>query len=525
MPKKPAAPERRARAGPSNSAEETLAAIQAGEVDALVVSGGRRERVVVLKGGEPAYRMLVEAMSEGAATVSAAGVVLYSNRRFAELIGRPSGKVVGTPVGSLVVENERSGFESLLAAARKGVAKGEFSLLSNEGKWIPVHVSLSRLPGKLNRTLGMVVTDLTEPKRRQAERTQLQLAAIVESSQDAIIGKTLDARIVSWNRGAEAIYGYTAAEAVGQSISILLPTGNSDELPAIMARIRRGEKVEHYETRRRRKDGTVIDISLAVSPIKTPEGETIGASAVARDITERKRVEEAKRAEVLHRLLLEHVLTAQEEERRRIARELHDEAGQLLTSLLVGLRTLDDSRSLADTRAKGRSLRKITAQAIDEVGRMARGLHPIALDDHGLGVALGRHVAEYAKNHNIAVDLKLAGLDSTNLLPAVQTGLYRILQEALTNVARHSGAKAVAIVFKRCATALEVTVTDDGHGFDMKALAVLSSGRMGIQSIRERVALLDGTVHFASDATGTRIVVQIPLAQPAEDPLAGRRAV
>jgi signal transduction histidine kinase len=291
---------------------------------------------------------------------------------------------------------------------------------------------------------------------------------------------------------------------------MLLPPGREDELPAIMERIRRGEKVEHYETKRRRKDGTVIDVSLAVSPIKTPDGETVGASAVARDITERKQAAENKQAEAMHRLLLERVLSAQEEERRRIARELHDEAGQLLTSLLVGLRTLEDSRNVADAKAKGHRLREITAQAIEEVGRLARGLHPTALDDHGLDVALSRYVTEYAKTHNIAVELKLGKPDSSALPPGVQIGLYRILQEALTNVARHSRAATVSIKFARSATALQVVVTDNGRGFDTKA-ATNSSSHLGIQSMRERAAMLGGTVSFTSKSTGTRMLVQIPL--------------
>ena len=371
------------------TAEETLAAIQSGEVDALMVFGRRGEQVVTLKGGEPAYRMLVEAMSEGAATLSSDGAVLYSNRKFAEMIRRPPGKVAGIAVHSLVEERERDRFGTLLATAQKEVVKGEFKLRSSDGSLVPVHLSLNRFRGYEGHALGMVVTDLSEQKRKQAE--------------------------------------------------------------------------------------------------------------------------EIRQAETMHRLLLERAFSAQEEERRRIARELHDEAGQLLTSLLVGLRTLEDSRNIADAKAKGQRLREITAQAIDEVGRLARGLHPTVLDDHGLGVALSRYVSEYAKTHNIAVDLMLNKLDSSDLPPAVQMGLYRILQEALTNVARHSGAKAVSIVFARSATALKVAVTDNGRGFDMKALAVVSSNRLGIQGMRERAAMLGGTVSFTSKATGTRILVQIPL--------------
>jgi PAS domain S-box-containing protein len=340
--------------------------------------------------------MLVEAMSEGAATLSRDGAVLYCNRRFRELLRRPSGKVIGIAVQSLVAETERGRFETLLADAHKAVAKGEFNLCLTDGSLIPVYLSLNRFRGYKGHALGMVISDLSEQKRIQAA--------------------------------------------------------------------------------------------------------------------------EIKQAEAMHRLLLEHTLSAQEEERRRIARELHDEAGQPLAALLVGLRTLEDARKLADVKVQGHRLREITAQAIDEVGRLARGLHPTVLDDHGLGVALSRYAAEYTKTHNIAVDLELNELDSSNLPSTVQIALYRILQEALTNVARHSGATAVSIHFACLATAVEVAVVDDGCGFDAKAVAV-SSHRLGLQSMRERAAMLGGTISFTSQRKGSKILVQVPLAtQPVAGP-------
>jgi PAS domain S-box-containing protein len=386
------------------TAEETLAAIQSGEVDAVMVLGRHGQQLVTLKGGEPAYRMLVEAMSEGAATLSSDGAVLYSNRKFAEMIHKPPGKVVGLAVRSLVVGKERDRFGTLLAKAQKGVAKGEFNLRSGDGSLVPIHLSLNRFRGYEGHALGMVVTDLSEQKRKQAE--------------------------------------------------------------------------------------------------------------------------EIKQTETMHRLLLERAFSAQEEERHRIARELHDEAGQLLTSLLVGLRTLEDSRNMAAAKAQGHRLREITAQAIDEIGRLARGLHPGVLYDHGLGVALSRYVAEYTKTHKIAVDLTLDGLDSCKLQPAVQVRLYRILQEALTNVAKHAEAKAVSIVVECSATALKVAVTDNGRGFNTKVLAVVSSNRLGIQGMRERASMLGGTISFTSKGRGTRILLQIPLTHQQDvQPVARRRTV
>ncbi len=131
--------------------------------------------------------------------------------------------------------------------------------------------------------------DFTEHKR--AEEAVLRLAAIVESSDDAIISKTLDGNITSWNGGAERLYGYKMEEIIGQPISTLLPPEALDDLPDILTKISRGEVIRHFETKRRTKDGRIVDVSLSISPLKTPQGQIIGASSTARDITERKRLE------------------------------------------------------------------------------------------------------------------------------------------------------------------------------------------------------------------------------------------
>jgi PAS domain S-box-containing protein len=145
----------------------------------------------------------------------------------------------------------------------------------------------------VNEGLAVYAQDITE--RKQAEQARAHLAAIVESSDDAIISKNLQGIIRSWNKGAEKIFGYTAAEAIGKSVTILIPEPHIDEEPRILERIRGGETIDHYETVRRRKDGTLIDISLTVSPMRDEDGTIIGASKIARDITERKRAEETLR--------------------------------------------------------------------------------------------------------------------------------------------------------------------------------------------------------------------------------------
>ena len=149
----------------------------------------------------------------------------------------------------------------------------------------PLFDDLGNLTGGVN-----TIVDITA--RYQGEQAAQRLAAIVESSEDAILAKDLDGLITSWNRSAELLFGYTAEEVIGKPILILIPVDRHDEEPAILARLRRGERIEHYETMRVRKDGSLIDVSLTVSPVRNSKAEVVGASKIVRDITERRRAQE-----------------------------------------------------------------------------------------------------------------------------------------------------------------------------------------------------------------------------------------
>ena len=184
---------------------------------------------------------------------------------------------------------------------REGFWEGELKHTRKDGEQIIVETRWATLRNERGEITSIleITRDVTERKRD--EERLLQAAAIVENSDDAIISKDLNGIILSWNPGAERIYGYTAAEAVGQSVTMLIPPDRLDEEPRILEHIRRGERMDHYETVRRRKDGTIIDVSLTVSPVKDGQGQIIGASKIARDITARKRAEEqlSQQAEII----------------------------------------------------------------------------------------------------------------------------------------------------------------------------------------------------------------------------------
>jgi signal transduction histidine kinase len=234
-------------------------------------------------------------------------------------------------------------------------------------------------------------------------------------------------------------------------------------------------------------------------------GDTI-LMAIVTDLTDRKRAE-ATRLELMQRLI-----SAEDDERRRIARELHDETGQSLTTLLVGLRAIGDKTGLAEVRAMAQRLREVAAHTVDDVGRLARGLHPAVLDDKGLVAAARRHVGDFAKAFGVIIDLRVHGSVPRGLAPLAQSTMYRILQEALTNVARHARAHAVRVVLKQEGTMLELVVRDDGVGFD-SATVMRERGGLGLHGMQERVALLGGSVEIESrrgQGTTIRARIHVP---------------
>jgi PAS domain S-box-containing protein len=182
----------------------------------------------------------------------------------------------------------------------------ELGIRHRDGHVTPVMYNATVYRDESGTVAGVFAAARDVTERKKAEEEQLRLAAIVEHSDDAIIGKSLDGIILSWNAGAERIYGYSATEAIGQHISMLVPSYQIDDMEYILGKIRSGEPVLHYETVRRNKEGRDLQVSLTVSPIKDAKGNLIGVSTIARDVTEQKKAEETiRRASAYNRSLIE----------------------------------------------------------------------------------------------------------------------------------------------------------------------------------------------------------------------------
>lgn len=223
--------------------------------------------------------------------------------------------------------------------------------------------------------------------------------------------------------------------------------------------------------------------------------------------------QELKRREEVRGQLLEQTISVQEAERKRIARELHDQTSQSLTSLMVGLKTIE-AQAPEEMRSSIASLRQLSSQTLEEVHNLAVELRPSSLDDFGLVAALRQYTKEYTRKSGIEADFQVIGLEGKRLPPPMEIALYRIIQEALTNVVKHAEAKRVSILVEARGTSIVAIVEDDGSGFDAqkKLSSRASERRLGLFGMQERASLIGGVLTIeSSPGVGTTIFVEAPI--------------
>src|SRR5215831_9240804 len=341
-----------------------------------------------------------------------------------------------------------------MAAAEGSRAEQDRWMVRKDSSRFIANVVVTGLRDEAGNLQGyaVVIRDVTE--RREAEAATARLAAIVASSGDAIVSLNLDGIVTSWNHGAEKLFGYGADEMLGQPIQRLIPCGRVDEEEEILSRIRRGDRIEHYETVRRHKSGRLIDVSLTASPMTDSGGTVIGASKIYPDTTERKRAEEQlwelateleqrveeRTSELVHmrdrlRAFAMQLNLTEQRERRRLANDLHDYLAQLL--VVVRIKVMQAGPLISDGKA-ARLLKEADqaiTQSLDYTRSLVTELAPPTLHDFGLLPGL-EWLASQMQQHGLAIVVK-RNID-TLPLPEDQTVLiYQAVRELLFNVLKH----------------------------------------------------------------------------------------
>ena len=735
-----------------------------------------QQPVQFIADSEVRYRLLFENSMDGILLTSLDGRIFDANPSACSILRRTREQILASRREDLVDASDPALARLLEERKRTGKTHGELTALHLDGTTFPIEISsVVFRDAEGNEFTCLIFRDISrrravELEREQAQKereelvrkeaaleTRLRFAAIVESSDDAIIGKDMNGIITDWNKGAERLYGYSAEEIIGQSVSVLIPPERSNELIEILGEVEHWNRINNYETIRRRKDGTYVQVALTVSPIIDPQGRTIGASAIARDITERKRTEVAlkkseeklskifrtsptlinltstkthrylevndaferitgysrdevigrttmelgiwadteRRSELLQQLqeegrvrdaefrfrtksgeirigLLsselieiegeEYTLTtvsditgrkraeealrdseerlnlatqagkmyayewdvatdtimrspeyvnilgftgpplaltrqqmldrvhpddrallissvdqvtpanpttqisyrvlrpdgaviwletrgraffdaqgklvrivgmvadaterkvaedalanvsgklieAQEQERARIARELHDDINQRLAMLAVELQQLKENP--LEVQARAQELQKQAIEISADVQALSHDLHSSKLEYLGAVAGIKSWCNEFGKRQKLEIAFKS---NVTSSLPSrIGLTLFRVLQEALHNAAKHSGARRVGVQLREESNKVHLIVTDSGAGFDFEA-ALLGKG-LGLTSMRQRIRLVNGTITVDSKPTGgTTVHARIPF-KPAQ---------
>jgi len=626
----------------------------------------------------PAY--LIELLPMAAYAVTAPdGVIAWFNRRATDLWGRvpetgqTDERFCGAhklyhPDGTYMAHCDTP--VALALSTGVSVHEEEVVIERPDGSRVIVSVHIDPIRDQDGSIIGAVnfFHDITE--RKEAERANSLLAAIVGSSGDAIISKNLEGLITSWNKGAEQLFGHVAEEAVGKDITLIIPDDRRYEETMILEQLKQGERVETFETVRIHKDGSLLDISLTASPIKDSAGRIVGASKVSRDITQRKLVERALReseerfraivdttpecvklvssegillhmnppgltmvgadcpekvvgksvydlialqdrdrfrtfnervcrgernslefsmvgldgvshrmeshaaplrladgrvvqlgvtrditerarvqeqlrkseeqlrslandlerqvrsrtqeleqrnAEVLQqseqlRELSNRLLQTQDAERRHIARELHDSAGQIIAALGMNIASMNQyattnpvlSNTLADSEGLIRQLGK-------EIRTTSYLLHPPLLDESGLSEAIRWYIHGLEERSGLSIDLNIAD-DFGRLSDEMELAVFRVVQECLTNIHRHSGSKTATIRLSREGGIVALEIEDKGRGIPADKLDGIRGHRsgVGITGMRERVRHLNGSIEIHSNGTGTKVSAAWP---------------
>jgi PAS domain S-box-containing protein len=357
-----------------------------------------------------------------------------------------------------------------------------------------------------NEELEKLVREHTAELQRNTAQLAYQ-ADLLDLANDAIFVRSADGGITYWNKGAERLYGWTKEEALGKSTHELVYTEFPIDVSYILGRDR-----WEGELQQRRRDGSRLTVASRWTTLKDRNGNPVGWLEINTDITARKRAEEAARS------LSGRILTLQDDERRRIARGLHDSLGQYLTALKINLDRFSPEN---DNAALTSECAGIVDKCLTETRTISYLLHPPLLDEAGFGSAARWYVDGFSQRSGLKVNMNLPPTLG-RMHKDVEVALFRAVQEGLTNAHRHSGCAAVDICLSLNPKELRLEIKDDGRGIPQKRLKNLieepAEAGVGLAGMRERMRELGGAFEIRSGRGGTTVIISIPAEKASIDP-------
>ena len=625
-----------------------------------------------LRDSEELYRSTFEKAPLGISHLSPEGRWLRVNQHFCNIVGYTQDELLQLTYKHIthpedLADNIARAEEMLAGRSERFSTRKRYIRKDGSLVWVNLTASCVRDSDRKIKHFISIIDDITE--RLDADEARFRLASIIESSDDAIISKDLNGVIATWNAGAQRIFGYASEEIIGHNTMMIIPPEFHEEETRILRRLRRGERIDHFETVAVAKNGRRLNVSLTISPVKDSRGKVIGVSAIARDITERKRAEEVgfkiastleesekrlraafsqtysvllllspdgtvleanraalegmgftreqvigrkcwepwwsglpKEVEILKvsveraaqgeivreecsyrtangtvrfadrtlapvrdekgavvlivasglditekkelldkleqrvhartqeleqknaelRKLSARLLQTQDEERRRIARELHDSVGQLLAAVSMNIASVSREKAKLSTSAASAVSEnmKLIEQVSNEIRTMSHLLHPPLLDEVGLRSALKWYTDGFSERSKINVTADISE-DLGRLPREVELSLFRIVQECLTNIHRHSGSLTALVRLARSRQQVTLEVKDEGKGFPQGQYGASGSEipGVGLRGMRERVRQLGGQLEITSNGKGTLVSATLPLPEGALMPL------
>jgi PAS domain S-box-containing protein len=511
----------------------------------------RRQAEEALRATQERLRATFDQAPVGIVVADRDGQFVEANQRFCDLLGYSSAELAQltftqiTDPGDVAETRAQTG-ELLTGQVPHCAFEARYIRKDGSRIWARTTLTpLSETSAQARRFVG-IIEDITDRKKAvqaltdahaQAYQIRSNLAAIVESSDDAIISKTLEGTISTWNVGAEQMFGYTAAEIIGKPVTVLFPPQHIEEEAAILEKLRRGERVEHFETVRLRKDGSALNVSLTVSPIKDANGNIIGASKIARDITQRKFAEEALRQEVVVRQRAETSL--READRRKdeflatLAHELRNPLAPIRQAALIfkaPTSTEAQKRWSSDVISRQVQHMSLLLEDLLDISRITRGTlglrtQTVQLDEIiQAAIEPARPIID-SRRHNFSVELPA---DPVHFI-ADPLRLAQVLSNLLTNAAKYTDPEGTLRLRAECTDGtLTISVVDNGIGLSAEATSSVfamfsqvasshdhSEGGLGIGLALAKglVELHGGTIEARSAGIGrgSEFIVRLPL--------------